>query len=124
MFELDGTGRAFDDNIRVLTKAPVQVSGGPLVRDDELIITGTVHPFALQRIAERHCPGVAVELSTRSGVPMHVILEEAEQRAVDLILIPTSGRSRVARFFLGSTADRIIREASCPVLVIPTHTSG
>jgi nucleotide-binding universal stress UspA family protein len=31
----------------------------------------------------------------------------------------SSGRSRVARFFVGSTADRVIREANCPVLVIP-----
>jgi nucleotide-binding universal stress UspA family protein len=75
----------------------------------------------LQRIADLHCPGVAVELSARSGTPMDVILEEAAQRAVDLIVIPTSGRSRVARFFLGSTADRVIREAGCPVLVIPAH---
>jgi hypothetical protein len=36
-------------------------------------------------------------------------------------VLAASGRSRVARFFVGSTADRIIREASCPVLVVPAQ---
>ena len=39
----------------------------------------------------------------------------------DLIVMAASGRSRVARFFVGSTADRVIREAPCPVLVIPAR---
>ena len=44
-------------------------------------------------------------------------------QAGDLIVLAASGRSRVARFFVGSTADRIIREASCPVLVVPAQVS-
>jgi len=76
---------------------------------------------ALQVIAERHCAGLSVELSARPGVPLSVILGEAERHAVDLIVLAASGRSRVARFFVGSTADRIIREACCPVLVVPAQ---
>lgn len=79
---------------------------------------------ALRVIAERHCAGIAVELAARPGVPLSIILGEAERRAVDLIVLAASGRSRVARFFVGSTADRIIREASCPVLVVPAQPSA
>ncbi len=76
---------------------------------------------ALQVVAERHCQGIEYELAARPGVPLSVILGEAEARSVDLIVLAASGRSRVARFFVGSTADRIIREASCPVLVVPAQ---
>jgi nucleotide-binding universal stress UspA family protein len=76
---------------------------------------------ALQVVAERHCQGIEYEMVARPGVPLSVILGEAEARGVDLIVLAASGRSRVARFFVGSTADRIIREASCPVLVVPAQ---
>ena len=45
--------------------------------------------------------------------------EEATKFDADLIVLPASARSTVARFFLGSTADRVIRQAPCPVLVVP-----
>ena len=76
---------------------------------------------ALTAVADRYCPDFEYELVARPGVPLSVILGEAEARAVDLIVLAASGRSRVARFFVGSTADRIIREASCPVLVVPAQ---
>ena len=79
---------------------------------------------ALQVVAQRYCEGLAVELLARPGVPLSVILGEAESNAVDLIVLAASGRSRVARFFVGSTADRVIREASCPVLVVPAQPSA
>ena len=59
------------------------------------------------------------ELVARHGDSLSLVLEEAEQWGADLIVIATSGRSRVARFFLGSTADRVIRQAACPVLAVP-----
>ena len=74
---------------------------------------------ALKVVAERYCAGIEVQFEARPGVALSVILGEAERNAVDLIVLAASGRSRVARFFVGSTADRIIREASCPVLVVP-----
>jgi nucleotide-binding universal stress UspA family protein len=78
---------------------------------------------ALRAVAELHAAGIDVEFESRPGVPLSVILSEAERHAADLIVLAASGRSRVARFFVGSTADRVIREANCPVLVIPAHPS-
>lgn len=78
---------------------------------------------ALRVAAERHCAGIDVQFEARPGVPLSVILSEAERHRADLIVLAASGRSRVARFFVGSTADRVIREATCPVLVIPAHQS-
>lgn len=45
------------------------------------------------------------------------IVDYAKQNAVDLIAIPSSGRTGLPRFFLGSVAERVIRFSYCPVLV-------
>jgi hypothetical protein len=49
-FELEGSGWAFDDNIIVLTKAPVRVVGAPLASGDDVIVTGTVRPFTVAEV--------------------------------------------------------------------------
>ena len=59
---------------------------------------------ALKVVAERYCAGIEVQFEARPGVALSVILGEAERNAVDLIVLAASGRSRVARFFVGSTA--------------------
>lgn len=69
----------------------------------------------------RHCEDLRAELVVRTGDPHDVIVREATDRGVDLIVLATSGRSRISRFFLGSTTDRVIREAPCPVLVVPAY---
>ncbi len=73
----------------------------------------------LERVARDVAPSTEVEFAARPGRPVDAILTEAHAFAPDLIVLAASGRSRAARFFLGSTADRIIRRAECPVLVIP-----
>lgn len=75
---------------------------------------------ALKMMATEYCQDLQVIIDARPGVPYQVIMDEADRFEVDLIVLAASGRSRVARFFVGSTADRIIRTAHCPVLVIPT----
>jgi nucleotide-binding universal stress UspA family protein len=51
--------------------------------------------------------------------PPHVgILDAVKQHNADLIVMGTHGRKGVARFFLGSTAERVLRDRTCPVLVL------
>jgi nucleotide-binding universal stress UspA family protein len=73
----------------------------------------------LEALAERFAKGAKCSFEVRPGVALQVILEEAERFDAELLVIAASGRSRVARFFLGSTADRVIRSAPCPVMVVP-----
>lgn len=56
--------------------------------------------------------------SVRTGNPHHEILSEAEEKRVDLIIVATHGHSGVEHMLFGSTADRIVRHARCPVLTI------
>jgi nucleotide-binding universal stress UspA family protein len=73
----------------------------------------------LQKLVAKHAPTLQCNFVVRPGAALQVILEEASKLDAQLIVIPASGRSSVARFFLGSTTDRVIRQAPCPVLVVP-----
>ena len=74
---------------------------------------------ALEALHGQLCTGVRAHFEAGPGHPVEFVLAEAARVGADLIVLSASGRSRVARFFVGSTADRVIREAPCPVLVVP-----
>ena len=52
------------------------------------------------------------------GLPADEIIRAAETRDVDLIVIATHGRTGLKHFFVGSTAERVIRHVNSPVLVV------
>lgn len=54
----------------------------------------------------------------RIGKPAKEILDLAEELGADLILIGTHGRTGIERMAMGSTAEKVVREAGCPVLVV------
>jgi len=57
------------------------------------------------------------------GTPYQRILEVARDKKVDLIVMGTHGRTGVDHLIFGSTAERVVREAPCPVFTvrIPEH---
>lgn len=57
---------------------------------------------------------------TTAGQPVAAILDVAETQSASLIAMSTSGRGGTARLLLGSVADKVIRGASCPVLLSRT----
>jgi len=63
-------------------------------------------------------PGVAVTAIAREGYPPEVLLEEARRADADLVALGTHGRSGLDRLFLGSTAERVLPAAPCPVLTV------
>ena len=54
----------------------------------------------------------------REGSPARVILEVADEEAVDLIVMGSSGKSGFDRFIMGSVADKVVNSAKCAVLVV------
>jgi nucleotide-binding universal stress UspA family protein len=52
------------------------------------------------------------------GDPSSEIIDYAKAIDADLIVIPSHGRTGLSRFFLGSVAERVIRYAHCPVVVL------
>jgi universal stress protein A len=61
---------------------------------------------------------VAASCAVRTGNPHQEILREAEERGVNMIVVATHGHSGVEHMLFGSTADRIVRNARCPVMTI------
>jgi universal stress protein A len=54
----------------------------------------------------------------RVGVPSHEIVGAAKEMDADLIVIATHGYTGWKHFCIGSTAERVVRAAPCPVLVV------
>ncbi len=61
--------------------------------------------------------GVNVSVEVRMGYPDEGIVAVAKDQAVDLIVTGTHGRTGIARFFLGSIAEKVVRLAETNVLV-------
>lgn len=62
--------------------------------------------------------GLAIDTVARDGDPAHVIAEEAQKRGADLIAMGTRGLSGLRHLLLGSTAERVVEYATCPVMTI------
>jgi len=60
----------------------------------------------------------AVINAVRWGSPVESIVSYVVDHGVDLIIIATHGRTGLSHLLLGSVAERIVREAPCPVLTI------
>ena len=73
----------------------------------------------LPKIAEREeCAGIEVEEVLVHGEAASEIVRVAKERNVDLIVISSHGRTGLGRILFGSTAEAVVRHASCPVLVV------
>jgi nucleotide-binding universal stress UspA family protein len=62
--------------------------------------------------------GVETETVVCEGYAATVIVEEAQAREVDLIVIGTHGLSGLKHLLLGSIAERVVQKAHCPVLTV------
>jgi universal stress protein A len=73
----------------------------------------------LQALMDKEIGGrVKSSCAVRTGNPHQEILREAEERGVEMIVVATHGHSGVEHMLFGSTADRIVRHATCPVLTV------
>jgi nucleotide-binding universal stress UspA family protein len=62
--------------------------------------------------------GVSAVTDVVQGEPYRTIVEYADAREMDLVVMPTQGRRGIERFLLGSTTERVVRRANVPVLTI------
>jgi universal stress protein A len=63
-------------------------------------------------------PEIPTELLVRAGRPHEEIVAAAESLGIDLIILSTHGRTGLEHALLGSTAERVVRYAPCPVFVV------
>lgn len=83
----------------------------------ELDLTRATHYLARIK-ASRELAGIETMVEVRSGRAALVILDVAQQRHVDLIIMCSHGETGFKRWVLGSVAQQVARHSSLPVLVL------
>lgn len=62
--------------------------------------------------------GLRAEIDVRMGRPYFEITELAKKKKADLLIIATHGHKGLKHFYLGSTAEKVVRHAPCSVMVV------
>ena len=76
----------------------------------------------IQEIAERlRKQGLDATALLVHGPTVEIILKEAEDLDVDMIIVGSHGRGAVYQLLVGSVSEGILRQSRCPVLVVPTR---
>jgi nucleotide-binding universal stress UspA family protein len=75
---------------------------------------------ALARVLNAGLQGDSVIVE---GAPFQMIIDTAKEKAVDLIVMGTHGRTGLTHVLMGSVAERVVRMAPCPVLVTRGRSS-
>ncbi len=86
--------------------------------EEELRVRG--HHELEQLIAKVISGRVKARSTVRTGKAFFEIDQYAREEEIDLIIIATHGHTGIEHVLLGSTAEKVIRHAPCPVLVIPS----
>jgi universal stress protein A len=73
---------------------------------------------ALDELVKKYCAGIKTKTEMRFGHPVETIILSAQKMKADVIVVGTHGRSGVKHALLGSVAERVARQAPCPVLVV------
>ena len=96
----------------------------PSIRDPELLAaleaemrTDTTQVAKLQELLNELEPDHRGSVMARSGAPAEEILDAS--RDYDAVIVGTHGRTGMKRLWLGSVAEKVIRAATVPVIVLP-----
>jgi nucleotide-binding universal stress UspA family protein len=108
-------GRGAEITVLHVQQLPVALGGGELYhladpddREIKQLLTAVVPTD----------PSVPCQHRLVLGDPGSSILQVAEEEGVDLIVMPTHGRTGLSRLLMGSVAEQVVRKAKCPVLTV------
>src|SRR6266545_1309495 len=72
-------------------------------------------------LARARRDGIRAQVVFAEGLPADQILRAARRARADLIVMGTHGRTGLSRAFMGSVAERVVRESRYPVLTVRAH---
>jgi len=87
----------------------------PFTGDRQNVAIDRLHEFA----RELEGPGVDIEPVVDVGNPASQVLAQARRMGADLVVVGAHGRSSMVEKILGTVADRVLRHADAPVLLLP-----
>ena len=92
------------------------------VAEFEASLRADAEARAKEFLGKPHGRTVQVDTQVVMGEPFGDICRVAEQEQVDLIIMGSHGRTGLSHVLLGSVAERVVRHAPCPVLVVGKKT--
>ena len=120
--------REFGSTLLLLHSVYLQyyVTNDEYARYDFPLVMEGLEKFAQEQMRElvRNTArdGIKVESMLEVGHAGEQICDRAKDRNADLIVTATHGRTGLKHALIGSTAEFVVRHASCPVLVVPTRS--
>jgi nucleotide-binding universal stress UspA family protein len=107
----DFSARMGDTFLAVMPELVEDVAKDARRRLSELVVDNELNPSSV----------VPVVITASS--PAVAIVDYANDKGIDLIVLGTQGRGGVAQLLMGSVAERVVRTARCPVLTVrhPAH---
>jgi nucleotide-binding universal stress UspA family protein len=106
-----------------VSRSRLRADARPVPEDREWVVNPRADVDATLREAAdvARAAGVATETYARQGDPADAILDVAEERDADLIVVGNRGMTGARRFLLGSVPNRVSHHAPCSVLIIRTR---
>ena len=94
-------------------------------RDVEEAVVASIRQRVDDRVAglADAYPTLTFEAQTVEGMADQVVIAAAEREGAARIVCGTHGRTGLQRFFLGSVAQRVAREAKVPVMIVKNRTA-
>lgn len=79
----------------------------------------------LSNLAKKEIPqDIKSKMIVKTGKPFVEIVETASEEDIDLIIIATHGHTGIEHVLFGSTAEKVVRKAPCPVLTLREPIKG
>jgi nucleotide-binding universal stress UspA family protein len=105
-----------------VARVSVNRETAPGERDAQWMVSARedVATLLSEAAATAQAAGVPVQTFPRQGDPADAILDIAEERDADLIVVGNKGMTGAKRFLLGSVPNRVSHHAPCSVLIIRT----
>lgn len=123
------SGRAFDYALSLARVFESEVVALCVLEDPILYASYTDQSFRdslessaqkqLDALGSRHgSEGVTVKTAKIPGTPFYEIIQYAKRENCDLIVLGSHGHGPLKHMLLGSVAEKVVRKAKCPVLVV------
>lgn len=95
--------------------------------DEAVSVTAAIRQFMTEQVAVeagriREAGIPAEEIVVEAESPYEGILQVAEERKADVIVMGTHGRTGLVRAVIGSVADKVVRHSPVPVVLVPLRS--
>lgn len=111
--------------LRVISPIEEVVAAGsdhPVFVDEQWEAQKEVALKYLSNVCERiDCQNMPIHQVAEMGLAAETIIDYAHQQPIDLIVMATHGRSGLQRWVYGSVADKVLRGAEVPILLVRAH---